>query len=75
VTEVKNPPKDELKTVYDWMHKEGEPDPSSNMDPTLIVLMDIAVNIRRLVQLSETSMEMNQAILASLDTPGTNEVN
>lgn len=55
-----------LKAVYDWMHKDGEPTPN-NMNVDTIILMDIAMSLRQLVQLSETSMEINQRVLASLD--------
>lgn len=56
-----------LKAVWDWMRREGAPDPTKNMSADTIILMDIAVNIRKLVQLSEESMAINQAVLAQLD--------
>jgi hypothetical protein len=55
-----------LKEIYEHLHKDGEPDFNSvNIDTML--LLDIAMSLRNIVNLSMESMEMNKAVLASLD--------
>lgn len=55
-----------LKEIYEFIHKNGEPDFNSHNIDTLL-LLDIAMSMRNLVKLSMESMEMNMAVLASLD--------
>lgn len=55
-----------LKEIYEHLHKDGEPDFNSvNIDTML--LLDVAMSLRNLLTLSMESMEMNKAVLASLD--------
>lgn len=55
-----------LKEIYEWVHKDGEPDFNSHNIETLL-LLDIAMSLRNLLKLSQESVEMNKVILASLD--------
>lgn len=57
----------DLLKVYEWMHKDGDPDPSKNVNADTMLLMDIAMSLRTLVRLSYQSMEMNQAIMVQLN--------
>lgn len=55
-----------LKDIYDHLHKDGEPDHNTTNIDTLL-LLDIAMSLRNIVNLSMESMEMNKAVLASLE--------
>lgn len=55
-----------LKEIYEHLHKDGEPDHNTASMDTLL-LLDIAMSMRNLVAMSMESMEMNKAVLASLD--------
>lgn len=63
-----------LKEIYEHLHKDGEPDFNSHNIDTLL-LLDIAMSLRNIVNLSMESMEMNKAVLASLDRDDTEKLN
>ncbi len=63
-----------LKEIYEHIHKNGEPDYNSTNIDTLL-LLDIAMSLRNIVQLSMESMEMNKAVLATLDREETDKLN
>ncbi len=63
-----------LKEIYEHIHKNGEPDYNSTNIDTLI-LLDIAMSLRNILVLSQESMEMNKAVLATLDREETEKLN
>lgn len=63
-----------LKEIYEFIHRDGEPDFNSHNIDTLL-LLDIAMSMRNLVAMSMESMEMNKAVLASLERDETEKVN
>lgn len=63
-----------LKEIYEHLHKDGEPDYNNTNIDTLL-LLDIAMSLRNIVSLSVESMEMNKAVLASLERDDTEKVN
>ena len=56
----------ELKAVYDWMHQDGDATPNIVSADT-IILMYIAVQMNKLVKLSEDSMKLNVAMMQQLE--------
>lgn len=63
-----------LKEIYEHLHKDGEPDYNTTNIDTML-LLDIAMSLRNILNLSLESMEMNKAILASLDRCETEKMN
>ena len=58
----------DMAKVLHWMHKGGEPDPAVNMPADTIILMDIALSLRTLIDMQAESMRINAVLMEQLNT-------
>lgn len=63
-----------LKEIYEFIHKDGEPDYNTTNIDTLL-LLDIAMSLRNLLALSIEAQEMNKAVLESIYRDTTEKLN
>lgn len=63
-----------LKALYDHVHKDGAPTPNTH-DINTLLLLECAMALQALVAMGMESMEMNKAVLASLDKGDTEDFN